>query len=151
MSPSRFALGLLLPLALAAQPESFIVTARSTRAMLNSLRILPDDTLLYGDDRVRGTQSDTLLTIPSREATCMGRMFGRCIVWSPAVYLPKPMAADSRGTIYLADPEKKQLSRYDPSSKQFVTLLENAGAPTALAADDQGGLYFNDPAGCRVR
>jgi uncharacterized protein (TIGR03437 family) len=138
-----------------AQPDSFIFTARSTKPALNSLRLLPDGTLLYSDAygvyRVRGQQTDTLLTNPGHEAYCYARMFGKCLSWIPAVYHPKPTAANSHGTIYIADPEQHLIKRYDAASNAFLTLAANVGAPTSLAADDLGNLYFNDPDNCRVR
>ena len=138
-----------------AQPDSHIITARATRVALNSVRLLPDGTMIYSDAygvyRVRGQQTDTLITNPVQEGYCAGRMFNQCLSWIPAVYHLKPMAADSRGTIYIADPEKHLIQRYDSTSKSLVTIANDAGAPTALAVDEQGGVYFNDPKGCRVR
>src|SRR5260370_38796264 len=61
------------------------------------------------------------------------------------------MAAKSIGTICSADPEHHLIQQYDDSSEGFVTISANVGAPSSLAADDDGNLYFNDPDGCRVR
>lgn len=154
MSRYRYLLLLAwLPVAL-AQPNSFIVTDRGTRAALNSLRLLNDGSVVYSDAygvyRATAQRTETLLTNPVQEAYCIP-MFGRCFYWISAVYHLKPMAADSQGTIYIADPEKHLIERYDGGKKAFVTVAENAGAPTSLAAGDDGDLYFNDPGGCRVR
>jgi uncharacterized protein (TIGR03437 family) len=138
-----------------AQVDYSIVTARPTKPSLNSLRLLADGAVVYSDAygvfRVRGQQTDTLLTNPVQETYCIGRMFNICFGWVPAVYHPKPMTVDADGAVYIADPEQHLIQRYDTASKEFVTLARDAGAPTSLVADDRGGLYFTDPERCRVR
>lgn len=139
-----------------SQTDYFIVPVQPTKAALTSVQWLPDGSFVYSDAygvyHVRGSQTDTLLTNPVQEPYCYARMFGwYCVVWMPAVYHPKPMTAGADGAIYIADPEKHLIQRYDPATRAFVTVVENAGSPTSLAPDHLGRLYFNDPEGCRVR
>lgn len=145
----------MAPFLASAQPDSFIVTLQSTQPALNSLRFLADGAYLYADAygvyRVRAAQTETLLTNPVQPGYCQLPSFPFGCIWSvPPVYHPKPMAADSSGVVYVADPEQHLIERYDETTKAFVTIATNAGAPTSLAADDHGNLFFNDPAGCRV-
>ena len=136
------------------QPDRFIITAFNTQPVLTSLQILPDGTVLFADAygiyRTRNGQTQTLLSNPVGGGYCAVTMFGMCILWIPPVYHTKPMAADSHGVVYLADPEQHLMERYDETSSTFVPVLSGAGSPTALAATGDGDIYFNDPAGCRV-
>ena len=137
-----------------AQPDSFILTSRTTQPVLNSLRQTADGTLYYADAygvyRLTGDRLETLLKNPVEGGYCVFDFFGMCLQYAPYVYHPKPIAADSAGTLYLADPELHLIQRYDPISGAFVTIASNAGGPTSLAADDDGGLYFNNPGACQV-
>ena len=69
-----------------AQPDSFIITLQPTKPALNSLSLLADGTLVYSDAygvyRVRGQQTDTLLTNSVKEPSCTLHFFGTCIEWS---------------------------------------------------------------------
>jgi len=56
----------------------------------------------------------------------------------------EPTTADPSGTIYIADPERHLIQRYNADSKAFETVIQNAGAPASLAAGVDGSLYFND-------
>jgi hypothetical protein len=138
----------------AAQPGAFIATAQMAQPELAGLAQLSDGTFLYADAygvyRVNGSRVEALLSNPVQGGYCIGSFPGAgCINWAPLVYHTKPMAADSNGTIYIADPEQHLLERYDETQQAFVTIATGVGAPTALAADTSS-LYFNDPAGCRV-
>ncbi|MGA2116048.1 MAG: hypothetical protein ABSH56_15010 [Bryobacteraceae bacterium] len=144
----------LWPAAAFAQPGGFIAPVRGVHAELAGLTQLADGTLLYADAygvyRVKGSQVETLLLNPVQGGNCIGSFPGvGCIQWAPLVYHTKPMAADSNGTVYIADPEQHLLERYDETEQAFVTIATGVGAPTSLAANTTG-LYFNDPAGCRV-
>ncbi len=144
----------LWPAAASAQPGAFIAPVQGAHAELAGLAQLADGTLLYADAygvyRVKGSQVDTLLSNPVQGGNCIGSFPGvGCIQWAPFVYHTKPMAADSNGAIYIADPEQQLLERYDETQQAFVTIATGVGAPTSLAANT-AGLYFNDPAGCRV-
>ena len=148
-------LAAVLPVLASAQPGAFIGPVRSTQVQLAGLAQLADGTLLYADAygvyRVKGSQVETLLTNPVQGGECIGSFPGvGCIEWAPLVYHTKPMAADSNGAIYIADPEQHLLERYDETQQAFATIASNVGAPTSLAAWSDGSLYFNDPAGCRV-
>ncbi|MGA1994268.1 MAG: hypothetical protein ABSH45_00695 [Bryobacteraceae bacterium] len=137
-----------------AQPGAFIAPVQTAHAELAGLAQLADGTLLYADAygvyRVKGTQLETLLSNPVQGGYCVGSFPGAgCINWAPLVYHTKPMAADSSGAIYIADPERQLLERYDEFQQAFVTIATGVGAPTSLAADTTS-LYFNDPTGCRV-
>jgi len=139
----------------AAQTDGIIIPVRPADVGLNSLRALPDGTLLYSDNlgvfRVRWGQAETLLTNPVSGGYCVKPFPGGiCIEYAPLVYHPKAMAADSGGTVYIADPELHLIERYDEASRQFATVLTGAGSPTALIAADDGSVYFNDPDGCRI-
>ena len=138
----------------AGQPDRFVITAFNTHPVLTSLQILPDGTVLYADAygnyRTRNGQTQTLLSNPVGGGYCEVTMFGMCVLWVPPVYHIKPMAADSHGTVYIADPEQHLIERYDEASGAFVPVLSAAGSPTTLAATGDGDIYFNDPAGCRV-
>ncbi|MBL8174102.1 MAG: hypothetical protein JNK48_05495 [Bryobacterales bacterium] len=148
------AAAMVSPQAAQAQSARFIVTVRHTRPALHSLRVLADGTTIhsdaYGVYRTRGQRTETLLANPVEEARCIARMFGICFYWSPAVYRVKPMAADSNGAIYIADPEQRLLQQYDEAAGKFFAIAAIGAAPTALAADSRGNLYFNDPEGCRI-
>jgi hypothetical protein len=139
-----------------AQTDHFIVTSLPTKPALTSIQVLPDGSFVYSDAygvyHARGLQTDTLLTNPVQEPYCYARMFGwYCVILMPAVYHPKPTTVGSDGAVYIADPEKHLIQRYDPATRTFTTIVENAGSPTSLVAHGSGSLYFNDPEGCRVR
>lgn len=136
-----------------AQRNSLITTAQVAHEALTSLTILPDETIVYSDGlgvfRARGRRQEQLVASPYEQGHCQYFMFGfkTC---DPNVYHPRPMAAGSNGTIYIAAPEQHLIQRYDENGKGFYPVAAGIGEPTSMAVADDGSLYFNDPAGCRV-
>jgi uncharacterized protein (TIGR03437 family) len=130
--------------------DNFIVTVLATKPRLNSLGATSEGIFYYADAygtyRVTKSEVSTLLSNQVDPLICLFPSVG-----CNAIYHPRPMAVDSKGTVYIADPEQQVMLRYDAGSGKFVTIATNIGSPSVVAVADDGSVYFNDPVRCRVQ